>query len=87
MKITAHAKRVAAIAKVFGVDQVDPEDVHYTNFLYDRRNCAVVRNGKFRKLRYEIEAQDLEEAISKMISKTLDRIHHRDGSTICEGGC
>jgi hypothetical protein len=77
-KITAKAKREAAVAEVFGTNQVDPEDIAFTNFLFARRRCATVRNGKWRELRYVIELQDLEQ----VIWKTLDQIRDRDGMKI-----
>jgi hypothetical protein len=76
---TKVSARVAAVTKVFGTDQVDPENIHYTNWLYERRRCAVVRNGGVRQLRYEVEQLALEKAISKMISAALGRIRQRDG--------
>src|SRR6266576_947967 len=78
MPANAKTKR-QAIAETFGTNQVDPEDIAFTNFLYARRHCATVRDGKWRELRYVVELQDLEETISK----TLDRIRERDGAKIC----
>jgi hypothetical protein len=71
-KIGAKAKR-EAVTKVFHQKNLDPE---YLDFLYSRRHLATVREpAGHRELKYIVELDELETAISK----TLDRIRKRDG--------
>lgn len=78
MSISAKTKH-KAIAEKFGVQQVDPEDIGWTNFMYSRRHCGTVPDERWgRELAYIIEITDLEAAIRK----TLDRIRKRDGARI-----
>jgi hypothetical protein len=75
-KISTEAKRVA-VTKAFGnIPHLD--EGHYLNWLYDRRRCAKVSNGKWRDLRYGIELEEL----MPTVRKALDRIRKRDGAWI-----
>jgi hypothetical protein len=76
-KVSAKAKR-EAVVKVFGTNQVDPEDIALTNFFFARLHCATVRINRKLELQYVIELQDLEQ----VIWKTLDQIRDRDGMKI-----
>jgi hypothetical protein len=73
-KVGAKAK-CKAIAEAFGSIPVDSEN---KDFLYSRRHLATVRDGKWREPKYIVELCELEQAISK----TLDRMHERDGARI-----
>jgi hypothetical protein len=75
-KPVAKTKR-AAVAKVFGNIPVDSENL---DFLFRRRHCATVRDGKGRDLRYVAEYFELDQAIRQ----TLDRIRERDGARIAK---
>jgi hypothetical protein len=76
MSISIKTKREAVTA-TFGVP-VDPEDVSYIDFMFARRHLATVRERGHRELRYIIEIDDLELAITT----TLARIRERDGDKI-----
>lgn len=75
-RASAMAKR-EAIAAVFGDVPVDSENM---NFLYHRRHLAIVRDRRWNELKYIVDFDNLEHAISK----TLDRILARDGRKIFE---
>jgi hypothetical protein len=65
-----------AVKAVFGpIPLVDPE---YTDWLYQRRHLATVRERGWRELAYVVECDNLEAAIRQ----TLDRIRKRDGGRI-----
>jgi hypothetical protein len=64
-----------AVIEAFGPIPVDAENL---DFLFSRRHCATVPDGKWRDLRYVAEYFELETAIRE----TLDRIRQRDGGKI-----
>jgi hypothetical protein len=69
---TSLEKKREAVAATFGIP-VDPEDVNYTNFLFQRRHLATVPDGNGRELAYVAELDELEHAIIM----GLDRIRAR----------
>jgi hypothetical protein len=72
--ISTKAKR-AAVIKAFGKINVDDPD--YVNWLYARRNLAraIDPNGGHRRLKYEIETDEVDSAIDD----TMEKILKRDG--------
>ena len=70
--------RRKAVTKVFGEDYPAIEDDSYVNFLFQRRDCAVVQDGRHRDLQYIVEFDEQDAAISAM----LETIAKRDGRKI-----
>jgi hypothetical protein len=77
--------RCATVAKVFGKRQVDRDDPSFVDFLYVRRDLAIVVDAEsgHRDPQYICEIQDLDYCKDdEMIRQALARIRKRDGDRI-----